>query len=195
MTYVTYLFGFPDGSISPAHGDGLAAVSRPGHLGRAGAGRHRALAVAPHDRQGRAHAAAIRHGLPAHHLAVRHFRHRPGADRLAGMAARLGVQLSGDPARHHRDRRAALSAVRKVLPHFPAAGATGRQALPGGRRATTRALTARAAASGSPRACTSTICAPCCRKSASITPCPGPAGHWQELCPACKRKTLSIARK
>ena len=23
---------------------------------------------------------------------------------------------------------------------------------------------------------------------------PGPAGHWQELCPACKRKTLSIAQ-
>ena len=22
---------------------------------------------------------------------------------------------------------------------------------------------------------------------------PGPAGHWQELCPACKRKTLSVA--
>jgi hypothetical protein len=23
---------------------------------------------------------------------------------------------------------------------------------------------------------------------------PGPAGHWQELCPACKRKTLSVAQ-
>ena len=23
---------------------------------------------------------------------------------------------------------------------------------------------------------------------------PGPAGHWQELCPACKRKSLSMAQ-
>lgn len=23
---------------------------------------------------------------------------------------------------------------------------------------------------------------------------PGPAGHWQELCPACKRKTLATAQ-
>jgi hypothetical protein len=23
---------------------------------------------------------------------------------------------------------------------------------------------------------------------------PGPAGTWQELCPACKRKTLSVAQ-
>ena len=49
MTYVTYLFGFPDGFVPPAHGDRLAALSRPGHLGGAGAGRHRALALAPHD--------------------------------------------------------------------------------------------------------------------------------------------------
>jgi hypothetical protein len=23
---------------------------------------------------------------------------------------------------------------------------------------------------------------------------PGPAGNWQELCPACRRKTLAIAQ-
>jgi hypothetical protein len=23
---------------------------------------------------------------------------------------------------------------------------------------------------------------------------PGPAGHWQTLCPACKRKALSVAQ-
>jgi hypothetical protein len=23
---------------------------------------------------------------------------------------------------------------------------------------------------------------------------PGPAGHWQELCPACKRKTIARAQ-
>ena len=57
--------------------------------------------------------------------------------------------------------------------------------------AKTRARTARAAASASPRECTSTTCARCCRSSASTTPRPGPAGHWQALCPACKRKSLS----
>ena len=32
----------------------------------------------------------------------------------------------------------------------------------------------------------------CCRSSASTTRTPEPAGHWQALCPACKRK---IARR
>ena len=30
--------------------------------------------------------------------------------------------------------------------------------------------------------------------SVSITPRPDPAGHWQALCPACKRKSLSTAQ-
>ena len=73
LTYVTYLFGFPTGSFRLHTLAALAAVSRPGHLGGAGAGGHRAFAVAPHDRSGRARAAAIRHGFSAHHPAVRHF--------------------------------------------------------------------------------------------------------------------------
>ena len=58
-------------------------------------------------------------------------------------------------------------------------------------RRRTRAPSARAAASASRRACTSTTCAACCRELGFDYRMPGPAGHWQELCPACKRKTLA----
>ena len=49
----------------------------------------------------------------------------------------LGGQLlrfHGDFARDHRDCRIALPSVREVLPHFPAARAVGREALPARRR-------------------------------------------------------------
>ncbi len=59
--------------------------------------------------------------------------------------------------------------VRQVLPHLPAAGAAGRQALPGRRATRTRARSAPAAASASPRACTSTTSSACCPSSASTT--------------------------
>ena len=39
--------------------------------------------------------------LPDHH-AVRDLGHRPGADGFAGVAARFGVQFSGDSARRSR---------------------------------------------------------------------------------------------
>ena len=54
------------------------------------------------------------------------------------------------------DRRAAVPAVREVLPHLPAAGAAGREALSGGRRADEGAALRRDAASASRRGCTST---------------------------------------
>ena len=194
LTYVTYLFGFPMGSFPPAHAHRLAALSRPGYLGSAGAGRYRALSVAPDDRQGRTHAAAIRHGLPADHHALRDLRHRPGADRVAGMAARLRVQLPGDPACHHRDRRAALSCRSASSSTFSSGRPNSESSSTRRPASKTPALTACAAASGSPRGCTSTTSARCSRRSGSITPHPGPAGHWQALCPACKRKSLSTAQ-
>ena len=41
------------------------------------------------------------------------------------------LQLPRDPARYHGDRRPAVSALWKVLPHLSAAGSTGREALSG----------------------------------------------------------------
>ena len=109
MTYVTYLFGFPMGSLPPAHRHRLAAVSRPRHLRGAGAGRDRALSLAPHARPGRAHRCSSSAWTSCPDPAVRDLGHRPGADRLAGVAARRVLQLPRDPARDHGDRRAALS--------------------------------------------------------------------------------------
>src|SRR5262245_20785401 len=50
----------PHGIVQAAHSYGVAAISRVGYISGAGAGRHRAFALAAHDRSGRAHAAAVR---------------------------------------------------------------------------------------------------------------------------------------
>ena len=99
----------PGRRVPPPHRRCLAALPRSRHRRRPGARRHRALAVAAHARRRAPAAAAVRHGLPAAHPAVRHLGHRPGPDRFAGVAARRRVQFPGDPARDHGDRRAAVS--------------------------------------------------------------------------------------
>ena len=91
LTYVTYLFGFPMGSFRLHTVAGLAAIPRTGHLRAVCSSRDRAFSVASNDRQGRAHAATVRHGFPADHHAVRHFGDGAGAHCFAGVAARLGV--------------------------------------------------------------------------------------------------------
>ena len=193
MTYVTYLFGFPTGSFRIRTAVSLAALPRPRHRRGPGARRDRAGALAPDARPRRAGAAGLRPRLLPADPAVRHLGDRPRAHRLDAVAARRLLRVPVDPPRDHGDRRPALPAVRKVLPHLPAPGAARRQAVPaGGRRGGGRALrplrralrlahARRRPEAGAPAS------------SASTTACTAPpaAGHWQELCPACKRKTLA----
>ena len=61
-----------------------------------------------------------------------------------------------------------------------------------GRRGRAAGAPARAAASASPRGCTSTTCKQVAAAArASTTRC-RPAAHWQDVCPACKRKNLAL---
>ena len=133
--------------------------------------------------QGRARGATVRHGFSARSSCSLRFRSPAwrSPSRRSGCAALL--QLSRHPARHHRHCRAALSAVRKVLPHLPAAGPTGRETLPGRRPEGRGRASARVAASVSPRACTSTICERILPQVGFDYSMPGPAGHWQAALP------------
>ena len=106
------------------------------------------------------------------------------------VASRRGLQLPRDPARDHRDRRAAVPAVRQVLPHLPAPGAARREALSGGGRNERRRGTARAAAQRfASRMHIDDLTQAVLPQLGFDYSNAGPAGHWQELCPACKRKT------
>ena len=195
MTYVTYLFGFPGGLVPLAHrrSPGCSSTAStsprcwcwPASRSRSGAGcatgaRRRCSQFAMDFFPLILLFAISVTGLA---LTVSH-----------AVAARQLLQLPRDPARDHGDRRAALSAVRKVLPHLPAAGAARRQALPGrGRRGCGRALRALRRALRLADAHRRPARA-CCRSWASTTRCRGRRDTGRTLCPACKRKTLAIAQ-
>ena len=106
MTYVIYLFGFPVSSFRIRtvvswllfHGLDISAVLVL-------AGIALSLWRRMRDRGALALQIFARDFLPLHH-AVRHLRHRPGADRLHIMAARLILWFPRDSARHHRHRGA-----------------------------------------------------------------------------------------
>ena len=69
----------------------------------------------------------------------------------------LRLHVHRDSPCDHGDRHVSLAAVRKVLPHLSAAGATGRRVLQGRRAQPGTGRTAVAAATRSARACTSRI--------------------------------------
>ena len=105
-----------------------------------------------------------------------------------------GYSFLVDSSRHHRRRRAAVFAVRKVLSYFPASRATGREAVSGSwgcrRRRLMRALRPALRFSNAHRRPATA----CCLKWDLTTGSRAAAEHWQALCPACKRKTLAGAQ-
>src|SRR6516164_8850551 len=123
----------PRHDLPAAHLVRRIALSRAGYFRVSGAGRNRLVIVAALPRSWRTGGAVVLAGFPPYYSAVRHFSNRPRADRLATLASRGVLQFPRHPARHYSDQRTALFALRQVLPHFPASGATGGQALPGGR--------------------------------------------------------------
>ena len=196
MTYVTYLFGFPTGSF-PVRTRRLAGCSSTGSTSRP-------CWCSPASRSRCGGGCATEGALAVQSFAIDFFPlillFAISVTGLAltashALAARRVLPLPRHPARDHRDRGAALPAVRQVLPHLPAPGAARREALPGGRRRATRA----------PR------CARCGERFASRMHIDdlkrGAAAarlrlrdararrHWQDLCPACKRKTLAHRRR
>ena len=185
MTYVTYLFGFPVGSFRLRTVAVLAALPRPRLRGGAGAGRHRALAVAAHARRGRAArcSSSRMDFLPLILLF---------AISVTGLA--LTVSTIGCAARS-TSFLAILHAITVIaallyLPFgkffhiFQRPAQLGvklyQEAGDDGRGRAVRALRRALRLAHAHRRSE----ARCCRNSASTTRMPGPAGHWQELCPA-----------
>ncbi len=129
MTYVTYVFGFPGRLLQDPHDRLVAAVSRARHCRGPGADRDRARAVAAAARP-RCHGlAGLCRRLPAADHALCHLDHRSRPDRIDDLVRRGLLWLPLDHPRDHGHRRAAVPAVRQVLPHLPASGATRREAL------------------------------------------------------------------
>ena len=122
MTYVTYLFGFPTGSFRLRTVAGVAAVPRPRHLGRAGAGRHRALAVAA-DARPRARCACSTSRMDFLPLILLFAISVTGLALTVSQAWLRGASYSFLAILHAITviARAALPALRQVLPHLPAA--------------------------------------------------------------------------
>ena len=134
MTYVTYLFGFPAGSFRLRTRRLVVPVSRARHRRGAGAGGHRAVAVAADARSGSAGRAVVRDGFLPADPAVRNFGHGPCADRLDRVAARQLLRFLA--ILHAMTVVTALLYLPfgKFFHIFQRPAQTRRQALPGGGR-------------------------------------------------------------
>ena len=193
MTYVTHLFGYPAGSfrlhtltaLLLFHGLDIAAVMVLGGIALSLWRRMR-------DQGAQAVQTLVMDFWPLILLF---------AISITGLALTVSQEWLGGsfysfhrhPACHHCDCRAALSAVWKVLSHLPASGPTGSEALPASwRRRRRRDL----------RALRRTLCfrmhvddlkrvLPQVGFNYAMA---GPVANWQDLCPTCKRKSLSLAQ-
>ena len=125
-------------------------------------------------------------------FAVSH--HRPVPDGLDALDARAALRVPLAAPRGHGDLHAALSAVRQVLPHLPAAGAARRRVL---RETGAKGAAARCVRCGEPFASRMHIDDLKQVERAHLSHSDirwQTATHYQDVCPPCRRKNLALTQ-
>src|SRR5580765_1630286 len=120
--------------LQPRRVVGADCVQRPRYLGGTGTGGRRAGALAPRPRSGCSGGSTTWQRSVAARHALRRIDDGDVPDAIDTSDAWIALRVSVTAARGDGHLHAPLSAVRQVLPHLSAAGATGRRILSRGWR-------------------------------------------------------------